>query len=153
MQSFKEWAAFQGRIQKSEVAVIKRGRVTARCHSSVTVNAMSSRQPQILLKVVDVGARELGCDVPNGTPEDRIHKVLLLEEGALVVGALASVVEWEDARVFFAEQVCSLVLPADRIVRMGGVEGSRWPCALIAALVIVRLVGKSILLRNPGKEA
>ena len=108
---------------------------------------MSSRQPQILLKVVDVGARELGCDVSDGTPEDRIHKVLLLEEGALVVGALASVVEWEDARVFFAVQVCSLVLPADLFV------GRFWPCALIAALVVVRLVGKSILLRNPGKEA
>ena len=103
--------------------------------------------------MVDVGAGELCCDVPDGTPEDRIHKVLLLEKGALVVGAFASVVERKDARVFFACQVCSLVLPTGRIVRMGRVERSCWPSALVAALVLVRLVGKSILFCNPGEEA
>ena len=97
--------------------------------------------------MVDVSAGELGCDVPDRTPEDRIQEVLLLETGALVVGAFASVVEGKDARVFFAKQVCSLVLPAGRIVRRC------WPSALFAALVIVRLIGKSILLRNPGEEA
>ena len=68
--------------------------------------------------MVDVGARELGRDIPDRTPEDRIHKVLLLKKGALVV-EFASVVEGKDARMLFAEKVCSLRLPADCIVRMG----------------------------------
>ena len=103
--------------------------------------------------MVDVGAGELCCDVPDGTAEDRIHKVLLLEKGALVVWAFASVVERKDTRVFFPYQACSLVLPADRIVRMGRVERSCWSSALVAALVLIRLVGKSILFRNPRQEA
>ena len=104
--------------------------------------------------MVDVCAGELCCDVPDWTPEDGIHKVFLLEKGALVVGAFASVVERKDARVFFAQQVCSLVLPADRIVRMGRVEWRFWPSSFIAALVKFRLIiGKSILFCNPGKEA
>ena len=97
--------------------------------------------------MVDVGARELGCDVSDGTPEDGIHEVLLLEKGALVIGAFASVVEGKDARELLAHQICSPVLPADLIV------WRFWPCALITALINVRCIGKSILLGNPGKEA
>ena len=60
--------------------------------------------------MVDVSARELCCDVPNGTTEDGIHKVLLLEKGALVEGAFSVVIEGEDAGMFFANQVGSRVL-------------------------------------------
>ena len=103
--------------------------------------------------MVDVGARELGCDVPDGTPEDRINKVLLLKEETLVVGAFASVVEGKDAGMFSTDQVCSPVLPADRIIRMGRVEWWFRPSTLNAALVNFRFVRKSILFCNPGKEA
>ena len=102
--------------------------------------------------MVDVGAGELCCDVPDRTPEDRIHKVLLLEKGALVVGAFSVVIEGEDAGMFFANQVGSRVLPTGCIIRMGFVEWRFRACALTAALVIVSLVGKTVLFGNPGKE-
>ena len=52
--------------------------------------------------MVDVRTWELCCDVPDRTSEDRIHKVLLLEKDALIVGASSSVVEGEDAGIFLA---------------------------------------------------
>jgi len=55
--------------------------------------------------VVDVSARELGCDIPDRTPEDRVHEVLLLEESTFGKGASAFVVEGKDARVFSTDQV------------------------------------------------
>ena len=94
--------------------------------------------------MVDVGAGELCCDVSHGATEHRVDKVLLLEKGALVVRASASVVEGKDARVFLTKQVASFVLPTGCIVRRFR------PCALTAALVVVSLVGKSVLLGNPG---
>ena len=138
---YEGWRAYFVRIQKSKFAVIRGVRRTASFYSSFKVNAISICQLQILLKVVDVSARELGCDVPDRTPEDRVHEVLLFEEGTLVVGAFASVVEGKDAGVFSTYQVCSLVLPAGGIVRMGRVEWRFRPSALGTALVNVRLVG------------
>merc|ERR1719222_1086492 len=99
-----------GHISRQDSEAGSRSHQAKKGHSQMPQQLQS--QHKILLKVVDVGARELGCDVPNRTPEDRIHEVLFLEEGALVVGALASVVEGKDARVFFAKQVCSLFLSA-----------------------------------------
>ena len=143
----KEWATVINRdvrIQESEVALFIRWQIFASFIGSLCVNTISSCQLQIVFEVVDISARELGCDVPNGTSENGIHKVLLLEKSALVEGAFSSVVEGEDTRMFLAYNVCSLVLSASCIVRRCRA------CALTAALVVVSLVGKSVLLGNPG---
>ena len=66
--------------------------------------------------MVDICSRELGCDIPCGTPEERIDEVLLLKEHASVVRALSSVVEGEDALVLLGSQVGAWVLSAVSVV-------------------------------------
>ena len=56
-------------------------------------------------------------NVPDGAAEDRVDKVLLVKEHALVVGALALVVEREDTRVFLAKKVGALCLSTDSVIR------------------------------------
>ena len=66
--------------------------------------------------MVDISSRELCCDIPCGTPEERIDEVLLLKEHASVIWALSSVVEGEDALVLLGSQVGPLCLATVGVV-------------------------------------
>ena len=66
--------------------------------------------------MVDISSRELGCDIPCGTPEEWVDEVLLLKEHASVIRALSSVVEGEDALVLFGSEVGPLCLSAVGVV-------------------------------------
>ena len=59
--------------------------------------------------MIDISSWELCSDVAGRTAEDWVDEVFLLKEHALVVRALPSVVEWEDALVLLVCEVCSWV--------------------------------------------
>ena len=60
--------------------------------------------------MVDICSWVLCRDVAGGAPEDRVDKVFLLKEHALVVRAFPFVVKGEDAREFRGKKVIPFVL-------------------------------------------
>ena len=145
-------ATFVVRVEKSLAiwAAVLQGIVTCLLGKLVVV-AIALCCLQGVLKVVDVSPRELCCYVAGRTAEDRIDKVFLLKEHALVVRTFPSVVEWEDAREFLRSKAGALGLSAHSVIVVCGIERKLWSSAFFAGLILICLIRHSILLCDPGK--
>ena len=117
-RQFQESRAISGGVQEPLTAwsTVLQLRVTSFCRKGEVV-AVAIQSLQGIFEVVYIRSWILGCYVPDGAAEDWVDKVLLVKEHALVVGALALVVEREDTRVFLAKKVGALCLSTDSVIR------------------------------------
>ena len=127
-------------------------RRTTCCECGSIVIADSFCCFQARLKVVDICSRELCGYVAGGAAEDRIDKVVFLEEHASVVWAFPSVVKRENAWVLVAQKTAAC-LSTYGVIVMGRIEWNRRSSACAAALVRNTFIRESILVGNPRKVA